>query len=314
MKSLGEQGFIFHTLKQKPDYEGEVIATLIERKAPQASKKAFLYLHGFNDYFFQVHLADWANKLGMNFYALELRKYGRSILPNQKPNDFRDYHEYFEDIDSAVDFIKSKGKEEKLVFMGHSQGGLLAAIYADDRKNDHLIDLLILNSPFFEFNIPALLKKTFLPLMAALGKSFPGIASPVGLDKGYGFSIHKSHFGPWDYDLSLKPDAGFKIHASWIRAIRMAQKKLQLGLDIQCPVLVMYSGKSVKPGNYRPDMQGTDSVLNVKEIASFSKGLGKKVEEASFDGGFHDLLLSSEKVRENVFNAMGDFIKVNKVA
>ncbi len=313
MKSLEEQGFTFHTLEQKPDYEGEVIATLIERKASKASKKAFLYLHGFNDYFFQVHMADWANNSGMNFYALELRKYGRSILPHQKPTDFRDYHEYFEDIDSAIDFIKSNDKNEKLVFMGHSQGGLLAALYADERKEDRLIDLLILNSPFFEFNIPALLKSTFLPLMAALGKSFPGIASPVGLDKGYGFSIHKSHFGPWDYDLELKPDAGFKIHASWIRAIRQAQKKLQKGLDIQCPVLVMYSRKSVKPGNYRPDMQGADSVLNVKEIAAFSQGLGKKVEEVAFDGGFHDLLLSAEDVRENVFKSMGDFIEVHKV-
>jgi len=311
MKSLEEQGFIFHTLEQKPDYEGKVIATLIERKATKASKKAFLYLHGFNDYFFQVHLADWANKLGMNFYALELRKYGRSILPHQKPNDFRDYHEYFEDIDSAVDFIKSDGKNEKLVFMGHSQGGLLAALYTDEHKNDHRINLLILNSPFFDFNISVLLKKIFLPLMVLLGKSFPGLASPVGLDKGYGFSIHKSHQGRWDYDLKLKPDAGFKIHASWIRAIRLAQNKLQQGLDIQCPVLVMYSGKSVKPGNYRPDMQGTDSVLNVKEIAAFSKGLGKTVEEASFDGGFHDLLLSAEEVREKVFKTMKNFIEKN---
>jgi alpha-beta hydrolase superfamily lysophospholipase len=247
----------------------------------------------------------------MNFYALELRKYGRSILPHQKPNDFRDYHEYFEDIDSAIDFIKSKDKNEKLVFMGHSTGGLLAALYADEHKNDHPIDLVILNSPFFEFNIPVLLKKTFLPLMTALGKNFPGITSPVGLDKGYGFSLHISHFGEWDYDLSLKPDAGFKIHASWIRAIHLAHKKLQQGLDIPCPVLVMYSGKSVKPGNYKPEMQGADSVLNVKEIEAFSKGLGKKVQQKSFDGGVHDLLLSAPEVRERVFKAMTEFIEIN---
>lgn len=309
MNSLKEQGFIFHTLEQHPDYAGKVTATLIEKKAASPSKKAFLYLHGFNDYFFQVHLAAWANSLGMNFYALELRKYGRSILPHQKPNDFRDYHEYFEDIDSAIDFIKSEDKNENVVFMGHSTGGLLAALYADEHKNDLPIDVLILNSPFFEFNIPVLLKKTFLPLMTALGKTFPGIVSPVGLDKGYGFSLHKSHHGNWDYDLSLKPDAGFKIHASWIRAIHLAQQKLQQGLDIPCPVLVMYSKKSVKPGNYRPDMQGADAVLNVKEIAAFSKGIGKKVEEISFEGGFHDLLLSAEEVQGNVFKAMEAFIQ-----
>ncbi len=312
MKSLKEQGFIFHTLEQKPDYEGKVIAMLIERKAATASKKAFLYLHGFNDYFFQSHLADWANKLGMNFYALELRKYGRSILPHQKPNDFRNYHEYFEDIDSTISFIKSKDKNENLVFMGHSTGGLLAVLYADEHKNDHLIDLLILNSPFFEFNIPVALKKTFLPFMTAIGKYFHGVVSPVGLDKGYGFSLHKSHFGEWDYDLSLKPDAGFKIHAGWIRAIHLAHKELQQGLDIQCPILMMYSGKSVKPGNYRPEMQGADSVLNVEEIEVSSKGIGKKVQQVSFDGGLHDLLLSAKEVRNRVFKTMEEFIQKNE--
>ncbi len=286
------------------------MATLIERKPAKSTHTAFFYLHGFNDYFFQVHLADWANAQGLNFYALELRKYGRSILPHQKPNDFRDYHEYFEDIDSALDFIRSEGNK-KVIFMGHSTGGLLAALYADEKKEDQPIDLLILNSPFFEFNIPPILKKTFLPLMTSLGKTFPGLASPVGLDKGYGCSIHRNHYGTWDYDQTLKPDAGFKIHAGWIRAIHLAQVKLQQGLDIPCPVLVMHSAKSVKPGNYRPEMQGADSVLNIEEIKAFSKGLGKQVELAAFQGGFHDLLLSAKEVRERVLNAMQDFIQKN---
>ncbi len=311
MEKQKENGFTFHTLELKPDYEGEVVATLIERKAEIPTKKALLYLHGFNDYFFQTHLADQANKLGFNFYALELRKYGRSILLHQKPNDFRDIREYFEEIDKAIAFIREKGKNEKLVFMGHSTGGLIAALYAHDHRNDNIIDALILNSPFFEFNVSAFLTKTFIPLMVALGGSFPGLPSPVGLDKGYGYSMHKSHNGEWDYDLKLKPDAGFKIHASWIKGIYTAQRELQQGLDIKCPVLVMYSAKSVKPGNYRPEMQDTDTVLNVEDIERFSHVIGKKVERASFKGGVHDLLLSKKPVREKVFQTMGDFLKKN---
>lgn len=303
-----EHGFTFHTLEQKPDYEGKVVTTLIERKSTKPSKKALLYLHGFNDYFFQVHLADWANQTGMNFYALELRKYGRSLLPHQKPNDFRDYHEYFEDIDSAIDFIRNKKKNEKLIFVGHSAGGLLAALYTDLHKEEKIIDMLILNSPFFEFNVPNILKNTFVPLMAGLGKSFPGLPSPVGLDKGYGYSLHKCHEGEWDYDLKLKPDAGFKIHASWIRAIHHAHQKLWQGLNVQCPVLVMSSEKSIKPGNYKPEMQSSDSVLNVKDIERYSKILGNKMKMITFDGGLHDLLLSKKKVRDQVFKAMEDFI------
>jgi len=311
MENKKENGFTFHTLELNPDYEGKVIATLIEKKAIEAAKKAILYIHGFNDYFFQNHLADWANKAGFNFYALELRKYGRSILPHQKPNDFRDIREYFEEIDKAIAFIREKEKNEKLVLIGHSTGGLIGALYAHDHRDDNLTDALILNSPFFEFNVPALLKKTFVPLMVSLAGSFPGLPSPVGLDKGYGYSLHKSHNGEWDYDLNLKPDAGFKIHASWIKGIYTAQKELQRGLDIQCPVLVMYSAKSVKPGNYRPEMQDADSVLNVKDIERFSHVIGKKVERASFEGGVHDLLLSKKPVRDKVLQKMEEFLEKN---
>ncbi len=309
MEKQEKNGFIFHSLELKPDYEGKVVATLIERKAKKPAKKALLYLHGFNDYFFQDHLADWANKLGFNFYALELRKYGRSILPHQKPNDFRDIREYFEEIDNTIAFIREKEKNEKLVLVGHSTGGLIGALYAHGHRDDNFIDALILNSPFFEFNVSALLKKTFIPLMVSMAGSFPGLPSPVGLDKGYGYSLHKSHNGEWDYALELKPDAGFKIYASWIKGIYTAQKELQKGLDIQCPVLVMHSARSVKPGNYKPEMQDADSVLSVEDIEHFSHVIGKKVESTSFEGGLHDLLLSKKPVREKVFQAMEGFLK-----
>jgi alpha-beta hydrolase superfamily lysophospholipase len=311
MEKQEKNGFIFHTLELKPDYEGKVVATLIERKAKKPAKKALLYLHGFNDYFFQDHLADWANKLGFNFYTLELRKYGRSILPHQKPNDFRDIREYFEEIDKAIAFIREKEKNEKLVLVGHSTGGLIGALYAHDHRDDNFIDALILNSPFFEFNVSPLLKKTFIPLMVSLAGSFPGLPSPVGLDKGYGYSLHKSHNGEWDYDIKLKPDAGFKIYACWIKGIYTAQKELQKGLDITCPVLVMHSARSVTPGNYKPEMQDADSVLSVEDIEHFSHVIGEKVESASFGGGLHDLLLSKKPVREKVFQAMEGFLKKN---
>ncbi len=301
-------GFTKETLEMEPDYEGKVVITLFHRNAKSNNKKALLYLHGFNDYFFQTHLADTVNEVGYNFYALELRKYGRSILPHQKPNDFRDYKEYFEDISRSLELIRNRDGCQKVVLMGHSTGGLLVSLFAHHNGSKQPVDALILNSPFFEFNVPPLLLTTFVPLMTLLGKTFPGIPSPVGLDKGYGYSLHTSHHGEWDYDINLKPDAGFKIHASWIRGVHLAQKELQKGLAIACPILVMYSGKSVKPGNYRPDMQTADAVLNVKDIKKYAHGLGKRVEHATFDGGVHDLLLSAKPVREKVLKKIAAFL------
>ena len=190
METLTKKGFQTLKLHLKDDYEGRVEAVLFKRNAKQKSKKAFLYLHGFVDYFFQYHLADWANELGFNFYALELRKYGRSLLPHQKPNMFRHYTEYFEEIDEAVKQIREKDKNKTLVLMGHSTGGLLFSLYAHHHRQEKTIDALILNSPFFDFNVPVLIKKLIMPLMAFIGQKKPYLSSPVGLATGYPKCFH----------------------------------------------------------------------------------------------------------------------------
>ena len=45
-----------------------------------------LYLHGFVDYFFQAHVGAAVAAHGEDFYALDLRGHGRSLLPWQAPN------------------------------------------------------------------------------------------------------------------------------------------------------------------------------------------------------------------------------------
>ena len=72
-----------------PDGEGEALATLV-RYAPGArigaTAGAVLYVHGFTDYFFQEHLAEHFAAKGYQFYALDLRKCGRSLRDGQTPH------------------------------------------------------------------------------------------------------------------------------------------------------------------------------------------------------------------------------------
>ena len=44
------------------------------------SATAVIYLHGWSDYFFHHRLADYYASLGIAFYAIDLRRYGRSLL------------------------------------------------------------------------------------------------------------------------------------------------------------------------------------------------------------------------------------------
>lgn len=300
----------FHTkvFELQDDYEGKAIAALIIKKADLPSTKAILYIHGFVDYFFQEELADWANKIGFNFYALDLRKHGRSMLPHQSPNHFRSHTEFYEEIDLAVDYIKNFDKNEKLVLMGHSTGGLIAPLYVNHNQAKGKIDAIILNSPFFDFPVNEIIKMA-LPTIGFFGKISPETKTAAKLAGGYGKSVHKNYNGEWDFDLKLKPIEGFPITLGWIRGIMLAQNELKKGLSIQCPVLVLHSSKSVKPGKYHPSMQEADSILNIRDIKKYSGKLGNNVKSVEIKNGLHDLILSKKEVRDEVYRVMEEFLQ-----
>src|SRR5262249_59285652 len=109
---------------------GGAPATLITRRAGTPTRRAVLYVHGFVDYFFQTHLADFFVERGYDFYALDLRKYGRSLRAHQTPNFSSDLNEYFTEIDEAIRVIRDEDGHDTVVLNGHSTGGLIGALYA----------------------------------------------------------------------------------------------------------------------------------------------------------------------------------------
>jgi len=119
-----KNGFEKMTIIQPDDFEGKVTTTLIRKRGSSRATKAILCIHGFNDYFFQDVIAEEFLKNGYHFYALDLRKYGRSILQHHRANNVRDLSEYYEDIDNALAIIREEGSQ-KIVLYGHSTGGLI---------------------------------------------------------------------------------------------------------------------------------------------------------------------------------------------
>ena len=146
------------TLNYPDDYEGKVTATLIRKKADQPTQKAVLYIHGFIDYFFQKEMAEQFNQHGYDFYALDLRKYGRSHLPHQKYYYVLNLSEYDAEITEALNIIEQEG-HSSVVLSGHSTGGLTSTLYAAHHPNHPLIKALWCNSPFYDFNMPLWKKK-----------------------------------------------------------------------------------------------------------------------------------------------------------
>jgi alpha-beta hydrolase superfamily lysophospholipase len=296
------------TIPLADDNEGEVVATLVTLRAPAPTRKAVLYLHGFVDYFFQKHLAEFYTERGYDFYALDMRKYGRSLRPYQTPNFASDFEVYDEEIDEAVRIIREVDGHDVLLVNGHSTGGLIAALWADRARGRGVVQGLFLNSPFFEFNMPWLSRRVLNPIVNYIGRRKPVSALPQKLGTTYGLSLHKDHHGEWDYDLNWKPLNGYTIYAGWVRAVSQAHRALQAGLRIDVPVLVAASARTHR-GGYAEAAHHADAVLNVEDIARYTPGLGKNVSLVRIDGGKHDLTLSPPKAREQLFAKLDEWLR-----
>jgi alpha-beta hydrolase superfamily lysophospholipase len=290
------------TIDLGTDDEGAVTATLVSRRADQPDGRAVLYVHGFADYFFQPHLADFFVAQGIDFYALDLRKYGRSLLPHQTPNFCRDLTEYYPELDEAIRIIRETDGHNRLIVNAHSTGCLITALWAHDRRADSGVDAMVFNSPFFDTNVTWLVKTVATPVTVRLGRSRPYRVMPLGLNEVHGSSIHRDRYGEWDYDLEWKPLPGFPVRAGWLRAIHLGQQRLHAGLDIPAPILVASSTVSYKKARWGDEARGADSVLDIDHMARWTPALGRLTTLIRIDGGLHDLALSAEPSRKRYFD------------
>ena len=297
--------YTIHTFSLPMDYEGDVIATLIGHPDNGKNKMAVLYIHGFVDYFYQTHAADRHLKEGWDFYGLELRKYGNSILPHQKPNNARRLEEYFEEITLAIQKLKQEKKYEVVILHGHSTGGLITSLYGQFGEAREWVDAFVLNSPFLAFNLSKTLVRSIIPLVARMGRKEPDREIHAPHSDVYVKSLHKDYKGEWDFKLCWKPLLGFPIYAGWVNAIYEAHGKIDNGLNIQQPILVLHSEKSCKYRTKWDDsVMYTDCVLNVEDIEKKSHLLGNRVDSIGIPNAVHDVFLSKEPFREVAFQTL----------
>lgn len=279
-------GFEALELRFPDDYDGAVAATLVRLPGGEAPRGAVLYVHGFADYFFQRHMAERFAAEGYAFYALDLRKYGRSLIghkqPHPHPNFCRSVTEYYADLSAAIAEIG-----EPVLLAGHSTGALICALYAHEGEARASLRALWLNSAFFDWRLPAW-KLTQLHFAAALGRFYPFLKDEKVLREDYVRSLLDEG---WQFDLALKPPLGFGVYYGWLGAMNDAHARVHRGLAIACPVLSMHSDEA-------------DIVLDWRHIARWSRTLGEDITVMAFPGAVHDLVLSRPHIREEVFRQL----------
>jgi alpha-beta hydrolase superfamily lysophospholipase len=289
---LGEP-YVAETIEFPDDDEGPVVATLVSRRAAVPTTKAVLHVHGFADYFFQTGYAEWWNERGYDFYAIDLRKYGRSIRRHQTPNYVSDLREYFPDLDAAWERVAGRDEHDRVVLSAHSTGGLVLSLWANER-GDRLEGLsgMVLNSPWLDLQGSAMMRTIGTAVVKRVGRHNPRRRIPRKVDGLYARSLHRDHDGEWEFELSWKPLKSWPVFAGWLAAIRHGHAELQRGLDVRCPVLVLSSDRSTLPLEMGEDVHSHDIVLDVAHIRRWATAIGPHVTYVAVPGARHDVVLS----------------------
>jgi len=296
------------TIVMPDDAEGPVVVTLVKKAAATPTTRAVLYLHGFSDYFFQTEFADWWTDRGYDFYALDLRKYGRSLLAHQSPAYVADLHEYFADLDAAWQRITRRDGHTDVVVTAHSTGGLVAPLWADARQPSQLVGM-VLNSPWLDLQGSSLVRVLGTPVIRLIGRYQPMRELGRDVTGFYARSLHRDYEGEWDFDLQLKPLGSMKVYLGWLRAIRIGQARLHRGLDLPCPVLVLSSDISGRAVRMDELVHQSDIVLDVRQIRRWSTALGRRVTYVAIPGAVHDVVLSRRPARERAYAEIASWLE-----
>ncbi|HEY5515627.1 MAG TPA: alpha/beta hydrolase [Pengzhenrongella sp.] len=292
------------TLDLGSDDEGPVVATLVRYRPPSdvlvRPARAVLYVHGWNDYFFQTGLAEYWHAQGAAFYALDLRKFGRSLRPNQTHGYVDHLSEYDGDLAAAMAVIRREhGAWARVTFMGHSTGGLIGVLWA--HRNPGRLCALVLNSPWLELQGSAVLRNVSTPAITQLARFQPKTALP-NIDAGfYSRTIDATNGGEWTYDTTWRPTPSFPVRAGWLRAIIEGHAEVARGLAIEVPILTLASTHSVISPRWSEGMRSADVVLDVEVIVRRAVQLGRTVTVIRIKDGLHDLCLSPPPVRARFY-------------
>ncbi|EYT54697.1 alpha/beta hydrolase [Leucobacter sp. UCD-THU] len=316
-------GFECTDLELGTDDEGPIVATLV-RSAP-AHRPWFermfhgkrlldgvdvLYVHGWSDYFFQRDLAAFWTTRGARFFALDLRKYGRSLREGQTPGYIENLDDYHLEVDAALE-VMGEGEPEPrpLILFGHSTGGLVLSLWAAEHPGR--AHALVLNSPWLEFQLASAGRQVLMPLLNLGARTNPREVAPQ-LDYGF-YTRAQREVGPLDelelVNAAWRPERTHAVRGGWLRAILEGHARVSRGLDIAEPVEVLLSARTAMPLKWTEELTRADSVLDVDEVAKAALKLGSTVTVDRIDGALHDVFLSSGPVRAVAYERLERWLR-----
>lgn len=308
LDATGTDGVIRHAtlIRHRSEQENQPAD---DGRATRKQHGAVLFLHGWSDYFFNTELATFWARQGYDFYALDMHNHGRSLQPDTPGGYVAKLTDYDAEIDRAIELIqqdRAGSPMGSLTLMGHSTGGLVAALWVSHHPG--VIQYLVLNSPWLEMHGNSLVRRAAQAVVAPLAKLRPETVLRLP-ERGFYFrSISSSAEGEWLLDENYRPPLAFPVRAGWLSAVFAGHSQVARGLKLEIPVLVLTSSASANGMVWQESMRRSDAVLDVGVIALRAMALGRTVTLERIDGGLHDVFLSAPAVRKDAYARLARWI------
>ncbi len=278
--------------------------------AGKAPRRVVLFLHGWSDYFFNEELAAFWTRQGFGFFALDMHNHGRSLRPGTHGGYVADLADYDAEITAAIGIIVSLGPKDTRIpvtLMGHSTGGLIAALWAS--RHPGRAAQLVLDSPWLEMHGSPAVRRAARTMVEPLARFRPEAVIRLPERAFYWRSISRAAEGEWVLDDTYRPPRAFPVRAGWLSAVLAGQSRVARGLNIEVPILVLISGASANGMFWKESKRRTDAVLDVNTIALRALSLGRTVTLERIDGALHDVFLSAPRVRADAYARMARWIR-----
>ena len=203
-----------------------------ERYQPPGARATVAVLHGGGD-----HLGRYPGitaalvRAGFAVALLDFRGHGRSGGRRWHVDRFEDY---LGDVDVFMDRIRADAAESRLFLVGHSQGGLIAALWGLDPRRP--LAGVVLSSPYLKLAIEPPRVKVAMGLF--LGRFVPWLPIAAGLD--YAALTGDPEMQRWT---AADPLYGTRTTPRWFtESTRAQQEALHRAGEFRHPLLTLLGG------------------------------------------------------------------------
>jgi alpha-beta hydrolase superfamily lysophospholipase len=312
--------YAVYPIEVKP-YDKVFHSTLIEYpfgSSPRAvspissPRGIILYVHGYNDYFFQEELAEKSDSAGFAFFAIDLHYNGRSYREGEPRSNMRSVKEYYAELDAAVALSKkiagnSISSNLPFVIIAHSNGGLITPNYLNERNSEDFA-AFVLNSPFLDYKNSWFVRNVAFPVLSDVALLMPDAPAPKQESPKYNTSLLKTERGEWEFNTELKSAEWPQQYFGFLRATTRGIKWIHNGMQIKSPILMMRSGCTVNNVKWDEDYMRCDCLLDVNLLEKWAPKLGPDVTTVTVEDGMHDVFLSRKDVRDFAYRTMFEFL------